>query len=154
MQRKQRVEHGMSRHPLYKIWQDMIQRCHVPTCQRYPWYGAKGVSVCQQWRENPVAFIEWCLTKGWQPGMEIDKDLKVPGSMIYSPNTCSIVTHRQNMIAVVGRSSGRKTNKLKLSVSDVTDIIQRKDNGEKTRLLAEEYQVHISTINRAYRLGR
>lgn len=83
--------------------------------------------------------------------MEIDKDLKIPGNKIYSPSTCLIVTHRQNMIAVVGRASGRKTSKLKLSVSDVVDIVQRKDAGEKTRVLAEEYDVDICTINRAYR---
>ncbi len=144
----------MSKHPLYRIWQDIIQRCYVMSNQKYPWYGAKGISVCQQWRDDPVAFINWCLANNWQPGMEIDKDIKIPGNKEYSPNACLIVTHQQNMIAVVGRSSGRKTSKLKLSVSDATEIIQRKDNGEKTRILAEEYNVDIRTINRIYKKRR
>lgn len=142
----------MSKHPLYTVWQDMIRRCYNPSDQRYSWYGAIGITVCTEWKDDPVAFIEWCLLNGWVKGMEIDKDTRVPGNKIYSPQTYSIVTHRENMIAVVGRASGRKTSKLKLSVNDVKEIIQRKDAGEKTRILAEEYEVSIGTINRAYRL--
>lgn len=149
--RKQRVEHGMSRHPLYPKWQDMVRRCHNPNHQRYSWYDAKGASVCQQWRDDPVAFIDWCLAQGWQPGMEIDKDLKIPGNLIYSPATCSIVTHRQNMLGVVSRSSGRLSSKLKLTVQDAAAIVRRKDNGEKSRYLAEEYGVHVATINHIYK---
>lgn len=151
MMRKPRAEHGMSSHPLYRVWQDMVRRCHVSTDQRYPWYGAKGITVCQQWRDDPVAFINWCLAQGWQPEMEIDKDLKVSGNMVYSPTTCTVVTHQQNMVGVLGRSSGRLTPKLKLTVNDAADVIRRKDSGEKTRDLAAEYNVDICTINRIYR---
>lgn len=149
--RKQRVEHGMSKHPLYSRWQDMVRRCHVPSDSRYPWYGAKGVTVCNEWREDPVAYINWCLAQGWKPGMQVDKDIKVPGSKLYSPDTCLVVTRRANMIAVVGRSSGRITCKLKITTAQADEIIRRKQSGEKTRYLASEYGVSISTINRIYR---
>jgi len=152
--RKIRVEHGLSRHPLYKIWQDLIQRCHNPLCQRYPWYGGAGVTVCDEWQQNPVAFINWCLDNGWIQGMEIDKDTKIRGNKIYSPDTCLIVSHRTNMIAVVGRESGRKTSKLKLSIQDVSDIVARRKAGELTRDLAATYQVDIRTINRVFREHR
>ena len=141
----------MSQHPLYPKWQDMVRRCHNPNHRGYPWYGAKGVSVCQQWRDDPAAFIDWCLAQGWQPGMEIDKDLKIQGNMIYSPTTCTIVTHQRNMFGVVSRSSGRLSSKLKLTVQDAANVVRRKDNGEKTRDLAKEYGVAISTINRIYK---
>ena len=148
---KQRENHGLSNHPLYKKWQDMKDRCYNPNSQRFPWYGAKGITVCQEWLESPAAFISWCQNQGWQPGMEIDKDLKVPGCTVYSPTTCSVVSHRQNMLPVVGRESGRKTQKLKLSVTEVENILQRKSAGEKTRLLAEEFDVSVTLINTLYR---
>lgn len=150
--RKQRVEHGMSKHPLYTRWQDMVRRCYSPKDTRYPWYGAKGVTVCNEWKNDPVAFIEWGLANGWSPGMDLDKDTKIPGNTVYSPNTCKFVSHRDNMIAVVGRKSGRSTCKLKLSEQQVAEIIERKDRGELSRLLAIEFSVDHATINRLYRL--
>lgn len=83
--------------------------------------------------------------------MEIDKDLKFQGNKEYAPATCTIVTHKQNMIGVVSRQSGRKTSKLKLLTNDVSTIVDRKRAGETTRTLAEEYGVSISTINTIYR---
>lgn len=143
--------HGYSRHPLYQKWQDMVRRCHSPKAQNYPHYGGVGVTVCEEWRANPVAFIEWALDAAWEPGMEIDKDLKISGNKLYSPLTCSIVSHRENMLGVVGRASGRKTSKLKLSQQDVINIVARKRAGEATATLARDFGVDIRTINRAYK---
>lgn len=131
----------------------MVRRCHNPRDARYRWYGGNGVTVCSEWRDDPAAFINWCLANGWAPGMEIDKDTRVQGNKVYSPQTCALVTHRVNMLHVVGRQSGRTTSKLKLSEDQARDIIQRKSAGEKTRLLAAEYGVAINTINRLYRLA-
>lgn len=150
-QRKQWTAHGLSGHPLYTRWQDMVRRCSNPNDKRFPWYGAKGIKVCSEWLEDPVAFIEWCLQEGWVPGKEIDKDIKIPGSKVYSPQTCSIVDHRQNMLPVVGRQSGRRTAKLKLSLKDVADILSKKDSGVTSKVLATTYGVSVSTINRLYR---
>lgn len=83
--------------------------------------------------------------------MEIDKDLKISGNKLYSPLTCSIVSHRENMLGVVGRASGRKTSKLKLSQQDVINIVARKRAGEATATLAQDFGVDIRTINRAYK---
>lgn len=83
--------------------------------------------------------------------MEIDKDTKVQGNKIYSPDTCVVVTHRTNMVAVVGRQSRRKTEKLKLTPEDVQNIVRQKNSGEFSSQLAKEYNVDHSTINRVFR---
>ena len=152
--RKPREEHGLSKHPLYRVWMDMIGRCHVPTHPNYNWYGSKDIVVCEEWRNSAQSFIEWALANGWKRGLDLDKDTLVKGNKVYSPNTCKFIPHRENMLAVVGRESGRKTCKLKLSVSDANEIIRRRADGEKSRILAEEYGVAVSTINRLLRLGR
>jgi hypothetical protein len=49
-------KHGMYRSPEYKIWTQMIQRCHNLKSDSYEDYGARGVSVCDRWRESFEAF--------------------------------------------------------------------------------------------------
>jgi hypothetical protein len=95
--------HGLSNHPLYGTWKTIIQRCYKKKRREYKYYGAQGVTVCEEWRNTPSLFIEWALSNGWESGMDIDKDIK--GGMVYSPENCSIVTHKEN-------SNNRTTNHL------------------------------------------
>lgn len=39
-----------ARHPLYRTWYMMIQRCTIPTSKGYEHYGGRGVTVCDRWR--------------------------------------------------------------------------------------------------------
>lgn len=34
------------------------RRCHTPTNPKYPDYGGRGISVCEEWRTNPKSFLE------------------------------------------------------------------------------------------------
>lgn len=45
------------RHPLYKIWDGMKQRCHNPADPAYDRYGGRGIEVCNRWRNDFTAFI-------------------------------------------------------------------------------------------------
>lgn len=38
--------------PSYKRWAAMIDRCHNPRCGAYKWYGARGIIVCDRWRNS------------------------------------------------------------------------------------------------------
>lgn len=42
--------HGMTRTPLYAVWRQMIQRCINPKAKGFNRYGARGITVCQRWR--------------------------------------------------------------------------------------------------------
>lgn len=56
---------------LYKTWHAMIARCHNKKSQSYKWYGARGISVCDRWRESFDAFAE---DMGPRPrGMQLDR---------------------------------------------------------------------------------
>ena len=41
----------------YCAWTNMIQRCYNPKHKRFKSYGAKGVVVCQPWRDDFAAFL-------------------------------------------------------------------------------------------------
>ena len=48
---------GFSKHPLYKIWRAMIDRCTNPKADSYPNYGGRGITVCERWMD-PWLFAE------------------------------------------------------------------------------------------------
>lgn len=93
-----RERHGLSTHPLHGVWTSMMQRCYYPAAKSYKDYGAVGVVVCDEWKNNFKCFYDWAVSNGWKKGLEIDKDIK--GSRkLYSPENCLIVTRKENMNA-------------------------------------------------------
>lgn len=50
---------------LLNVWRSMLERCENPNNKSsYSYYGAKGVSVCNEWHEYRV-FREWAYTHGY-----------------------------------------------------------------------------------------
>jgi hypothetical protein len=66
--------HGLSTHPLYSIWDNMIRRCEWPNMPQYPRYGGRGITVCERWHDLQ-AFIDDILAElGPRPdGMTFDR---------------------------------------------------------------------------------
>lgn len=52
--------HGYANHSQYSRWASMLQRCHNPSNPKYPQYGGRGISVCEEWHDvrNFVAYLE------------------------------------------------------------------------------------------------
>lgn len=83
-------------HKLRGVYSFMIRRCYDPTFNGYKIYGAKGIIVCDEWKTNPLAFIEWGIKNGYREGLELDKDIKGDGKL-YSPETCCFVDPTTNV---------------------------------------------------------
>ncbi len=102
MGRPQLGKHKRHRNPLYNVWKSMCHRCTSPKNNAYSRYGAIGIKVCNEWLESFDAFAEWALSKGWEKGFHIDKDIKSKElgiyPPIYSPETCLVVTPRLNTL--------------------------------------------------------
>lgn len=82
-------KHGLCGTKLYNVWLTMKQRCYNPKDRHYQWYGSKGVKVCDQWRDNPAAFVEWCKANGYRDGLTIDR---IDSARDYSPDNCRFIT--------------------------------------------------------------
>lgn len=56
-----KTTHGASPYgqasPEYTTWVHMIQRCHNPKNKDYKNYGARGIAVCDMWRDSFEAFL-------------------------------------------------------------------------------------------------
>lgn len=94
------TKHGVYADPLYAIWNGIKQRCYSEARKDYSKYGAKGVTMCDEWKDDPKAFITWCNENGWSPDKVIDKDIKSKelgiSPPIYSPDTITFVTTQEN----------------------------------------------------------
>lgn len=96
-----RVKHGLLRHPLYRIWASVKARCTNENEKSYKNYGGRGVVLCDEWLNDPEAFIKWGLNNGWEKGLDLDKDLKakelnLQPPLIYSPEWCQFITRKKN----------------------------------------------------------
>jgi hypothetical protein len=77
-----------------RIYWSMINRCHNPNYKNYKWYGAKGISVCDEWRQNSKVFYDWALANGYHKNLELDREINTGN---YSPDNCRWITHAENM---------------------------------------------------------
>lgn len=77
--------HGMSKSSLYNIWNGMKFRCTNKNSDSYKNYGQRGISVCEEWFNNPQSFIEWALKNGYEEGLTIDR---MDNEKDYCPENC------------------------------------------------------------------
>jgi hypothetical protein len=62
----------------------MRKRCLNPTNPWYYNYGARGVTICDEWSDYAV-FREWAISDGYRKGLELDR---VDSDGPYEPDNC------------------------------------------------------------------
>lgn len=85
--------HGMTYTATYRVWRSMIDRCYTPSSTSYKRYGARGVEVCDRWRES---FENFLADMGEaKNGLTLDR---TDGSKGYSPDNCQWATPREQAL--------------------------------------------------------
>jgi hypothetical protein len=82
---------GLTTHPLHGIWYKMVQRCTDKENKSYKYYGAKGITVCEEWKNNYFVFYEWALANGYTKGLSLDR---IDNRKGYSPDNCRWATNK------------------------------------------------------------
>lgn len=128
-----KTKHGYRKvkdtHPLYRAYRGIMSRCYNLKDPNYIFYGLKGVTICDEWKGNPVAFIEWGLANGWKKGLTIDKDILCQKyniyPQIYSPKTCMFIDMASNTRYSRGRHRKGIDKRIRIDWNDCKDLYNR-----------------------------
>jgi hypothetical protein len=135
---------------LYRVWWHMNQRCYNPKRHDYKYYGAKGVHICDKWRQvdgflEDVDYIEgWDKEKFSQGRLFLDKDLMFKGNNRYYLEGCTWVSRERNMSYIP---------------SKMQDIVACNPEGKliefsNTTVFAREHKLNINAITQCLLHGQ
>ena len=85
--------HGLSKHRLYVIYKNVVERCKNPRADSYKYYGGRGITICDYWLEDFMNFYNDMLPI-YKEGLELDR---INSDQGYYKENCRWVTHQQNL---------------------------------------------------------
>lgn len=91
---------------LHNIWTCMKERCFNHRSTNYKYYGGRGITVCDEWKDDYVAFRDWALSHGYAPDLSIDR-INVDG--IYKPSNCRWATNKEQQNNKRNNTNNRTT---------------------------------------------
>lgn len=141
--------HGLSFHPLYRMWQGMMARCYHQAHAGFKNYGARGITVYQPWHDvtTYIAWVEQNL--GPRPGGHsmdrIDNDRGYePGNLRWATNSTQSKNQRSGV-----RARGSAKPAARLTEEIVRECRTRWAAGEAQDALAAEFGVSKPTMHKA-----
>jgi hypothetical protein len=85
-------KHGLSKTRLYNTYKNMLKRCYDMTNDHYKYYGALGVQVCDDWKNDFISFYQWAISNGYETHLTIDRRNPYGN---YEPLNCRWVTMQE-----------------------------------------------------------
>lgn len=99
--------HGHSGTTLYTKWASMKSRCYNPKNKAYLYYGAKGISVCDEWNNSFMGFRTWALRNGYLEGLGLIRKDK---NGDFTPDNCFWGVSYRRKKGTILEYNGQKKN--------------------------------------------
>lgn len=124
-------KHGMRRTPTYNSWQGMKSRCYRTTDPDFYRYGARGIKVCDHWKDS---FENFYKDMGDRPaGKSLDR---IDNDSNYKPENCRWSTCKE-------QQNNRSSNA----------IYTYKGRSQNIRAWATEYNIKYGTLQSRLFMG-
>lgn len=88
---------------LYDTWLNMKSRCYKKNNKRYKDYGARGITICEDWKNDFVNFYTWAINNGCKKGLSLDR---INNDGNYEPKNCKWSTNYEQA------NNTRRNNKI------------------------------------------
>ena len=98
------TKHNKSMSTIYHVYYGIKGRCYNPKNSVYRYYGGKGVTMCEDWRNDFMAFYNWAIANGYKDGLTIDR---INSNGNYEPSNCRWVTQKE-------QNRNKKSNRFEL----------------------------------------
>lgn len=112
-----RSKRGFGSTKLCICYRDMLHRCYDLHNWAHCHYGRRGISVCEEWKNDFFTFQQWALNNGYNDGLTLDR-IDVNGN--YTPDNCRWVDRHVQAV---------NKRKNKNNISGYVGIGERTDNG-------------------------
>lgn len=89
------TSHKLTNTRLYTIWGGMKQRCYYTKHKDYHNYGGRGITICDEWKNDFKAFYDWAITHGYRDDLTIDR---IDVDKNYTPDNCRWATAHEQRI--------------------------------------------------------
>lgn len=90
--REMRTKHKMSNTRIYKEWAQMKGRCYCKGYIDFHLYGGRGISVCDEWKNDFESFKNWAFQNGYSDNLTLDR---IDNDKGYSPDNCRWATVKE-----------------------------------------------------------
>lgn len=82
---------------LYNVWKGMKNRCNRKNGDSYKYYGARGITVCDEWINDYAEFRRWALENGYDENAPHGKCTidRINNNGNYEPNNCRFVSMKE-----------------------------------------------------------
>lgn len=112
--------HGKTNTRLFRIWAHIKDRCFNVNNDAYKNYGARGIIMCSEWKNDFMSFYNWAIANGYNEVLTIDRK---NNNGNYEPSNCRWISVKEQH-----RNTRRNTflcyNGKKKCVSEWAEILR------------------------------
>lgn len=135
----------MSGTALHMCWKNMKQRCFNPKSSRYEHYGARGITICEDWLTFE-GFLRWALAAGYTEGLTIDRK-DTAGN--YTADNCRWIPYEENHARMMAENLERGTGIFSAEAKANSKDGLRKALGKPILLSKAGTELHFSSRGEA-----
>ena len=135
-------KHGLTNTRLYNIWVNIKARTLNPKHKNYKYYGGRGITICEEWKNDFMSFYNWAMSNGYSDELSIDR---IDNDGNYCPENCRWTTQTiqtRNQRIYKNNSSGYK------------GVSFRKDNNKfRVIITVNKKRIHLGYFQTAVEAG-